>query len=152
VTNTFGVPGVEENCFFLKTIAEAKKLRQRINESFEIASLPNTTYEERKRLLTFVIVLPLPFPVLSLSPPPGPRPVPFPPLLLSIGAKVPEGHHRILWDPLLAFLTLPTKDEKGCLPSSSLYLSLLPPPPTPIPAEHRGKSRGGGGASMSPSI
>jgi len=56
VTNTFGVPGVEENCFFLKTIAEAKKLRQRINESFEIASLPNTTYEERKRLLTFVIV------------------------------------------------------------------------------------------------
>ena len=56
VTNTFGVPGVEENCFFLKKMEEANELRKRINECFEIASLPNTSPEERKRLLTFVIV------------------------------------------------------------------------------------------------
>ena len=56
VTNTFNVPGVEENCFFLKKMEEAKQLRQRINECFEIASLPNTTPEERKQLLSFVIV------------------------------------------------------------------------------------------------
>ena len=56
VTNTFGVPGVEENCFFLKKMEDAKRLRQRINECFEIASLPDTTPEERKQLLTFVVV------------------------------------------------------------------------------------------------
>ena len=56
VTNTFNVPGVEENCFFLKKMEHAKRLRQRINECFEIASLPNTTPEERKQLLSFVIV------------------------------------------------------------------------------------------------
>lgn len=56
MTNTFGVLGVEENCFFLKRMEEAKKLRQRINECFEIASLPTTPPEERKQLLTFVIV------------------------------------------------------------------------------------------------
>lgn len=56
VTNTFNVPGVEEHCFFLKRMEEAQKLRKRINECFEIASLPGTTPEERKQLLTFVIV------------------------------------------------------------------------------------------------
>lgn len=56
MTNTFNVPGVEENCFFLKDMEGAKALRQRINECFEIAALPSTTPEERKRLLTFVVV------------------------------------------------------------------------------------------------
>ena len=56
VTNTFNVPGVEENCFFLKRMEEAQKLRKRINECFEIASLPGITPEERQRLLTFVVV------------------------------------------------------------------------------------------------
>ena len=58
VTNTFNVPGVEENCFFLKDMEGAKALRQRINECFEISALPSTTPEERKRLLTFVVVCP----------------------------------------------------------------------------------------------
>lgn len=66
MTNTFGVPGVEENCFFLKKMEEANELRKRINECFEIASLPNTSPEERKRLLTFVIVKP--FSVTPLLP------------------------------------------------------------------------------------
>ena len=56
VTNTFNVPGVEENCFFLKDMEGAKALRQRINECFEISALPSTSPEERKRLLTFVVV------------------------------------------------------------------------------------------------
>lgn len=56
MTNTFNVPGVEENCFFLKDMEGAKALRQRINECFEISALPSTTSEERKRLLTFVVV------------------------------------------------------------------------------------------------
>lgn len=56
MTNTFNVPGVKENCFFLKDMEGAKMLRQRINECFEISALPSTTPEERKRLLTFVVV------------------------------------------------------------------------------------------------
>ena len=56
VTNTFNVPGVKENCFFLKDMEGAKALRQRINECFEISALPSTTPEERRRLLTFVVV------------------------------------------------------------------------------------------------
>ena len=56
MTNTFNVPGVEENCFFLKDMEGAKALRQRINECFEISALPSTSPEERKRLLTFVVV------------------------------------------------------------------------------------------------
>lgn len=56
VNNTFGVPGVEENAFFLKDLEQAKAIRQRINECFEVANLPDTSPAERKRLLTFVVV------------------------------------------------------------------------------------------------
>ena len=56
ITNTFGVPGVEENAYFLKTLEDAKKLRRRINQCFEMASLPQTSEAERRRLLTFVVV------------------------------------------------------------------------------------------------
>ncbi|KAK9843346.1 hypothetical protein WJX74_010709 [Apatococcus lobatus] len=56
VNNTFGVPGVKEYCHFLKDMEGAKRIRQRINNCFELASLPDTTPDERKRLLSFVIV------------------------------------------------------------------------------------------------
>ena len=56
MTNTFGVPGVEENCFFMKTAEDAKALRERINACFELANLPDTTEEVRRRLLNFVVV------------------------------------------------------------------------------------------------
>ncbi|KAF9053069.1 hypothetical protein BJ165DRAFT_1445289 [Panaeolus papilionaceus] len=51
---THGVPGLE-NCFQLKTIGDAQAIRHRILHNFERASLPTTTAEERKRLLSFVI-------------------------------------------------------------------------------------------------
>ncbi|PPQ74811.1 hypothetical protein CVT24_003681 [Panaeolus cyanescens] len=51
---THGVPGLE-NCFQLKTIGDAQSIRHRILHNFERASLPTTTPEERKRLLSFVI-------------------------------------------------------------------------------------------------
>ncbi|KXN91513.1 External alternative NAD(P)H-ubiquinone oxidoreductase B1, mitochondrial, partial [Leucoagaricus sp. SymC.cos] len=53
-SNTHGVPGLE-NCFQLKTISDAQIIRRRIMDNFELASLPTTTPEERKRLLSFVI-------------------------------------------------------------------------------------------------
>ncbi|KAJ3079088.1 hypothetical protein HK102_004040, partial [Quaeritorhiza haematococci] len=52
---TLGVPGVEENTHFLKTVSDARKIRYRIMSLFEKAALPCTTDEERKQLLSFVI-------------------------------------------------------------------------------------------------
>ncbi|TCD63543.1 hypothetical protein EIP91_005289 [Steccherinum ochraceum] len=51
---THGVPGLE-NCFQLKTIGDAQQIRKRIIDNFEAASLPTTSPEERRRLLSFVI-------------------------------------------------------------------------------------------------
>ncbi|KAF7363718.1 hypothetical protein MSAN_01029600 [Mycena sanguinolenta] len=53
-SSTHGVPGLEHS-FQLKTIADAQKIRRRIMDNFEAASLPTTTPEERKRLLSFVV-------------------------------------------------------------------------------------------------
>lgn len=58
-TNTFNTPGVvygENNCYFLKELSHARAIRSRIIECFERASFPNTTEDEKKRLLSFVIV------------------------------------------------------------------------------------------------
>ena len=71
VSSTHGVPGLE-NCFQLKTVADAQAIRRRIlgghfsppnspihpfcnPDNFETASLPSTSEEERKRLLSFVV-------------------------------------------------------------------------------------------------
>ncbi|CAL1536169.1 unnamed protein product [Lymnaea stagnalis] len=56
LTNTFGVPGVQENAFFLKEIADARKIRNRILSNFELSVQPNVDPEESKRLLHIVIV------------------------------------------------------------------------------------------------
>lgn len=57
-TNTFGVPGVHNNprVFFLKQLQHARSIRNKLIESFERASLPSVTNEDRTRLLTFVVV------------------------------------------------------------------------------------------------
>ncbi|KAI0273414.1 mitochondrial NADH dehydrogenase [Gloeopeniophorella convolvens] len=54
VSSTHGVPGLE-HCFQLKTIADAQAIRRRILDNFETASLPSTSEEERKQLLSFVV-------------------------------------------------------------------------------------------------
>ncbi|KAF9924921.1 hypothetical protein BGZ65_008059, partial [Modicella reniformis] len=51
---THGVQGLE-HCNFLKSIADARDIRKKVMENFEIASLPTTTEEERRQLLSFVI-------------------------------------------------------------------------------------------------
>jgi NADH dehydrogenase len=55
VTSTFGVPGVEENAYFLKTLEEAVALKNHIICCFETAAREPDS-ERRKSLLTFVIV------------------------------------------------------------------------------------------------
>ncbi|KAJ3484594.1 hypothetical protein NLI96_g5534 [Meripilus lineatus] len=51
---THGVKGLE-NCYQLKSIGDAQRIRQRIIDNFETASLPTTSPEERRRLLSFVV-------------------------------------------------------------------------------------------------
>lgn len=56
-TNTFGVPGVHDNprVFFLKQLQHARSIRNKLIESFERASLPSVTSEDRTQLLTFIV-------------------------------------------------------------------------------------------------
>ena len=56
VTNTFGVPGVEEHGFVLKELADARRIRERLIENLERASLPGVSDEEQSRLMHFVVV------------------------------------------------------------------------------------------------
>eukprot|EP01103_Thecamoeba_quadrilineata_P008265 TRINITY_DN18031_c0_g1_i1.p1 TRINITY_DN18031_c0_g1~~TRINITY_DN18031_c0_g1_i1.p1 ORF type:complete len:558 (-),score=84.43 TRINITY_DN18031_c0_g1_i1:24-1697(-) len=55
-TATFGIPGVRENACFLKEVSDAHKIRDRILDCFETASIPNQPPEEVSRLLHFVVV------------------------------------------------------------------------------------------------
>ncbi|KAF9887028.1 hypothetical protein FE257_010644 [Aspergillus nanangensis] len=54
VTNPHGVKGLE-NCHFLKTIDDARQIKNRVLDNMELACLPTTTDEERRRLLSFVV-------------------------------------------------------------------------------------------------
>lgn len=53
-TNAHGVKGLE-NCNFLKTIEDAREIKNKVLKNLELACLPTTTDEERRRLLSFVI-------------------------------------------------------------------------------------------------
>lgn len=54
VTNPHGVKGLE-HCHFLKDISDARRIRNAVISNLETASLPSTTDEERRRLLSFVV-------------------------------------------------------------------------------------------------
>lgn len=57
VNNTFGVPGVLEYALFLKELADARAIRQKLLECFEHASSsPKREPAELERMLRFVIV------------------------------------------------------------------------------------------------
>lgn len=54
VTNPHGVKGLE-NCFFLKDINDARMIRNQVMKNLELACLPTTKDDERRRLLSFVV-------------------------------------------------------------------------------------------------
>ncbi len=54
VTNPHGVKGLE-HCHFLKDISDAREIRNKLIHNLELACLPTTTDDERKRLLSFVV-------------------------------------------------------------------------------------------------
>ena len=53
-TNAHGVKGLE-NCHFLKKIDDARKIKNKVLHNLELACLPTTSDQERRRLLSFVI-------------------------------------------------------------------------------------------------
>jgi NADH:ubiquinone reductase (non-electrogenic) len=54
--NTYGIPGVEEHAHFLKEVADARLIRQKIIDCLERASIPGLPEDERRRLLHFIVV------------------------------------------------------------------------------------------------
>ena len=55
-SQTFGTKGVKENAYFMKDVGDARRVRKRILECFEIAALPTTTDTLREQLLRFAVV------------------------------------------------------------------------------------------------
>ncbi|CEM16721.1 unnamed protein product [Vitrella brassicaformis CCMP3155] len=54
-SSSFGVKGVYENCYFLKEVDDARRLRSAVQDRFERANIPEVTEEEKRRILTFVV-------------------------------------------------------------------------------------------------
>ncbi|KAF9896599.1 hypothetical protein BX616_007139, partial [Lobosporangium transversale] len=54
-SNTFNIPGVKEHAYFLKEVADARKIRARVLECFERAEMSRSD-EERNGLLHFAVV------------------------------------------------------------------------------------------------
>ncbi|KAK5682461.1 hypothetical protein LTS10_005589 [Elasticomyces elasticus] len=55
-TNTFNTPGVLENALFVRTVADAMAVRQRLLDILEMASLPNMTEVQQRNLLHIIVV------------------------------------------------------------------------------------------------
>lgn len=68
-SNTFGTKGVHEHCLFLKEIEDAEKIRGRIVDCFETASLPHLSDEDRSAfspsLASFCAIMLPPSPLAS---------------------------------------------------------------------------------------
>jgi len=55
-SQTFGIPGVKDNAYFLKDVQDARKIRNKLLSCFETAALPTTPVALKKQLLNFAIV------------------------------------------------------------------------------------------------
>jgi NADH:ubiquinone reductase (non-electrogenic) len=55
VTRTFNIPGVKEYAYFLKEVTDARKIRIKVIDCFENASLPSLTPEMKKKYLHFFV-------------------------------------------------------------------------------------------------
>ncbi|KAK4051019.1 hypothetical protein OIV83_003148 [Microbotryomycetes sp. JL201] len=55
-SQTFNTPGVKEYAHFLKDVKDARRIRARILECFELAAQPTLTDVQRAQMLNFVIV------------------------------------------------------------------------------------------------
>ncbi|MCC6864708.1 MAG: FAD-dependent oxidoreductase [Ignavibacteria bacterium] len=55
VTNTYGIEGVKEYALFLREVTDSRRIRIKVINCFENASLPGISKEERKNFLRFVV-------------------------------------------------------------------------------------------------
>lgn len=55
VTRTFDIPGVNKYSYFLKEVTDARKIRIKVIDCFENASLPSVPVEEKKKYLNFFV-------------------------------------------------------------------------------------------------
>lgn len=55
ITNSYNIEGVSEYAYFLREVADARRIRIKVIDSFENASLPGIADDERKRYLRFVV-------------------------------------------------------------------------------------------------
>jgi NADH:ubiquinone reductase (non-electrogenic) len=55
VTNTFNIEGVKEYALFLKELADARRIRTKVIDCFENASLPGLSDEEKRNYLRFIV-------------------------------------------------------------------------------------------------
>jgi NADH:ubiquinone reductase (non-electrogenic) len=55
ITNSYNIEGVGQYSYFLREVSDARKIRIKVIDCFENASLPGLSAEERKNYLTFVV-------------------------------------------------------------------------------------------------
>lgn len=56
LSNTFGIPGVDQHACFLKEVSDAREIRRRLLSNFELAVQPGTSKDRKYQLLHTVIV------------------------------------------------------------------------------------------------
>lgn len=55
ITNSYNIEGVEKYSYFLREVADARKIRIKVIDCFENASIPGISIEERKSYLRFFV-------------------------------------------------------------------------------------------------
>jgi len=55
-SQTFNTPGVKENAYFLKDVGDARKIRKRVLELFELCHMPFISDQTKSQLLHFCVV------------------------------------------------------------------------------------------------
>lgn len=54
-TNTYNIEGVKDYAYFLREVADARKIRIKVIDCFENASIPGISEEQKQSYLTFVV-------------------------------------------------------------------------------------------------
>ncbi|MEO8513040.1 MAG: FAD-dependent oxidoreductase [Ignavibacteria bacterium] len=55
ITNSYNIEGVEKNAYFLREVADARRIRIKVIDCFENASIPGISEEEKKSYLRFFV-------------------------------------------------------------------------------------------------
>jgi len=55
ITNSYNIDGVEKYAYFLREVSDARKIRIKVIDCFENASIPNLTDDEKRNFLRFFV-------------------------------------------------------------------------------------------------